>query len=80
MDGGDGASLEAGEYMPGQLQTRPLGHLIDWVTHTKDDFHQSSRVQAQLQRKIEMGSDHSIPRKTCRVRCGTRVGTKAGQA
>lgn len=53
---------------------------IDWVTHTKDDFHQSSRVQAQLQRKIETGSGHSIPRKTCRVRCGTRVGTKAGQA
>lgn len=27
MDGGDGASLEAGEYMPGQLQARPLSHL-----------------------------------------------------
>lgn len=53
MDGGDRARLEAGEYMPGQLQVRLWVTSIDSVTHTKDDSHQPSRVQAQLQGKID---------------------------
>lgn len=55
MGGGDGARLEAGECMPGQLQARLWVTSIDLRTHTKDDFHHASRVQAQLQGKIDRG-------------------------
>lgn len=55
MDGGDGSRLEAGECKPGQLQARFWITSIDLWTHTKDDFHQPSRVLGQLQGKADRG-------------------------
>lgn len=55
MDGEDRARLEAGRGRPGQLQARHWLASIDLQTHTKDDFHQPSRVQTQLQGKIDRG-------------------------